>query len=156
MAKQECGKISCTSPAAGKQGSGVCKASVAERMREPQKQLTKERTLMEESNKDNQSKPTYTDEQVREAVKIVNAVIAERREKIAEMAKTEEQDPVGMDGITITGYTCTIMVDPKDVADIFLKHDYPVWNVLGEDAPTAMWEELARKFGLDIVEYVDI
>lgn len=111
---------------------------------------------MEESNKANESKPSYTDEQLREAVRIVNQAIREQRESFEEMAKAEDNDYIGLDGETSTGYPCTLMVDPKDVASIFLKHDYPVWSILGEDAPTEMWEELAREVGLDMVEYVDI
>ena len=48
------------------------------------------------------------------------------------------------------------MVDPKDVAKILLEYNYPVWRVLGEDAPDEMWEDLGRKFGLEHVCSVDL
>lgn len=63
----------------------------------------------------------------------------------------EERDPIMVEGKTSTGYYCQLMADPKDAAKILLKYDYPVWRVLDEDAPRAMWEDLGREFGLEHV-----
>ena len=124
--------------------------------RELQKQLTKERTLMEESNNNNESKPAYTEEQVREAVKIVNQAIGERRRKLEKITRTNDNDYIELDGETSRGYPCRVLADPHIVANILLEYDYPVWSVLGEEAPTKMWEELAREFGMDLVMDLDI
>lgn len=37
-----------------------------------------------------------------------------------------------------------------------LEYDYPIYNVLGEDAPDGMWKRLAEEFGLDNISSVDI
>ena len=91
-----------------------------------------------------------------DAVAVVQKEIRDLRAKYETIAKTEEQDPITVDGKTSTGYYCQLMVDPKDVAKILLEYDYPVWRVLGEDAPDAMWENLGRKFGLESVCSVDL
>lgn len=57
---------------------------------------------------------------------------------------------------TSSDYYCRMMVNPKDVAKIFLEYDYPVWRVLEEDAPDAMREDLSRKFGLKHVCSLDL
>ena len=76
--------------------------------------------------------------------------------KYESVVKAEEQDPIMVEGETSTGYYCQLMADPKDVAKILLEYDYPVWRVLDEDAPDAMWEDLGRKFGLEHVCSVDL
>lgn len=73
------------------------------------------------------------------------------RVKYESVAETEERDPIMVEGETSTGYYCQLMADPKDVAKILLECNYPVWRVLDEDAPRAMWEYLGRKFGLEYV-----
>ena len=91
-----------------------------------------------------------------DAVAVVQKEIRDLRTKYESVAKTEEQDPILVEGETSAGYFCQLMVDPKDVAKILLEYDYPVWRVLGEDAPDAMWEDLGRKFGLEHVCSVDL
>ena len=125
-------------------------------MRELQKQLTKERTLMEESNKDNKTKPAYTEKQLKEAVRIVDQAIRDRRREYEKIAAQDNQERIELEGETFAGYPCILMVDPKEVAEIFLRHDYPFWNILGEDAPTEMWDILAQHFGLSTVYHVDL
>lgn len=93
---------------------------------------------------------------VDDAAAVVQKEIRDLRTKYATIAKTEEQDPIMVEGETSTGYYCQLMADPKDVAKILLEYDYPVWRVLGEDAPDAMWEDLGRKFGLEHVCLVDL
>ena len=54
-------------------------------------------------------------------------------------------------GETTTGYFCQLMVNPQEVAKIFVDYDQALYRVLGEDAPDAMWEDLSRKFGLESI-----
>jgi len=56
-----------------------------------------------------------------------------------------------IEGETTAGYYCQLMVNPQEVAKIFVDYDYALYRVLGEDAPDAMWEDLGRKFGLEHV-----
>jgi hypothetical protein len=48
------------------------------------------------------------------------------------------------------------MVDPKEVAKVFLNYDYPACLVLDNEPSSDMWDTLARKFGLGEVYGVDI
>ena len=91
-----------------------------------------------------------------DAVAVVQKEIREWRAKYESVAKTEEQDPIMVEGETVAGYFCQLMVDPKEVARIFVDYDYALYRVLGEDAPDAMWEDLGRKFGLEHVCSVDL
>lgn len=43
------------------------------------------------------------------------------------------------------GYYCQLMVNPQEVAKIFVDYDYALYRVLGEDAPDVMWEGLGLK-----------
>ena len=99
----------------------------------------------------NEKKSTLDD-----AVKIVKAAIREREEFYKRISQTDEQEPVLLEGRTKTDYRCQMMVDPKEVAKIFLEYEYPLWDILEEDAPTVMWDDLAEHFGLDAVESVDL
>lgn len=91
-----------------------------------------------------------------DAVAVVQKEIRDLRAKYESVAKTEEQDPIMVEGETLTGYYCQLMADPKDVARIFVGYDYALYRVLGEDAPDTMWEDLGRKFGLEHVCSVDL
>lgn len=92
-----------------------------------------------------------------DAVKLVNKAIMEERKRLETIAKSdEEQSPIMIEGETMAGYYCQLMVDPKEVAKIMLEYDYPVWRIIEEDAPDAMWEDLGRKFGLMHVCSADI
>lgn len=57
---------------------------------------------------------------------------------------------------TTAGYFCQLMVNPQEVAKIFVDYDYALYRVLGEDALDAMWKDLGRKFGLEHVCSVDL
>ncbi|MBR2993973.1 hypothetical protein IKF43_01080 [Candidatus Saccharibacteria bacterium] len=96
------------------------------------------------------------DDKLAPAVKLVNEAIAVEYKYLEEVLKTEENDPIIIEGETTAGYYCQLMVDPKDVAKIMLDYNYPVWRVLEEDAPDSMWEELGHKFGLTRVCSVDL
>ena len=40
-----------------------------------------------------------------------------------------------VEGETTAGYFCQLMVNPQEVARIFVDYDYALYRVLGEDAP---------------------
>lgn len=105
------------------------------------------------------TKPTtkeLTREDLTAAIKLVHAEIEAYRKELSEIKAGEDQGPVMVEGETSTGYYCHLMVDPKDAARIMLDYDFPVYKILGEDAPEEMWEEMARKFGLESVSSVDL
>ena len=79
-----------------------------------------------------------------------------RLEHLEEISKADEQDQILIEGETTAGYYCQLMVDPKDAAKIMLNYDYPLYATMGEDAPTAMWEELGQHYGLASVSSIDI
>ncbi len=70
--------------------------------------------------------------------------------------KTGKTTSLWLRGETTAGYFCQLMVNPQEVAKIFVDYDYALYRVLGEDAPGAMWEDLGRKFGLEHVCSVDL
>ena len=96
------------------------------------------------------------DEKLAEAVKLVNDAIMAEYKRLEKIAKTEEDDPILIEGETTAGYFCHLMVDPQDVAKIALEYNYPVWHILQQDYPDGMWEELGRKFGLETVCSMDL
>ncbi|MBQ6127523.1 hypothetical protein IJI69_02415 [Candidatus Saccharibacteria bacterium] len=96
------------------------------------------------------------DGKLHEAVKLVNDAIMDEFKRIEEIAKTEEGDPILIEGETTAGYFCHLTVDPKDVAKIVLEYNYPVWHILEHDCPDGMWEDLGRKFGLATVCSIDL
>lgn len=96
------------------------------------------------------------DEKLAEAIKIVNAEIRVLRDEYEKIAHTEEQDPIMVEGETTKGYPVHTMVDPKEIAKIFLWYDYATIRVLGEDAPDNMWKSIADLVGLDTVYGVDL
>ena len=92
-----------------------------------------------------------------DAVAIVQKEIRKWREKYESVANENGQDhPIMVEGETTAGYFCQLMVNPQEVAKIFVDYDYALYRVLGEDAPDAMWEDLGRKFGLEHVCSVDL
>ena len=90
------------------------------------------------------------------AVPIVNAAITEYRDKLTKIAKTEESEPILVEGQTTAGYYCQMMVDPKEVAQILLDWEYPTYRILEEEAPQGMWDELGEQFGLSSVSSFDL
>lgn len=67
-----------------------------------------------------------------------------------------DMDPVMIGGSTRTGFYCHLMVDPRTIAPILLKYDYPILAILDEECPQAMWDELAHTFGLASVDEFDL
>lgn len=101
----------------------------------------------------------FTKEELEHAREIINQKISDERTKLEAFTLLKPDatpDPVCIEGETETGYYCQMMVDPRDIAPILLEHDYPVFKVLQEDYPEAMWAELAQKIGIDSVSSVDL
>ena len=96
------------------------------------------------------------EEKLTEAVKLVQEEIRACRERYRKIANGEEHSPIMIEGETETGYPCELMADPKTVAKVYLKYDFPTWSVLEDDAPCAMWDELAETFGLKVVGSADL
>ena len=91
-----------------------------------------------------------------DAVAAVQKEIRKWREKYESVAKTEEQNPIMVESETTAGYFCQLMVNPQEVAKIFIDYDYALYRVLSEDASDAMWEDLGRKLGLEHVCSVEL
>lgn len=91
-----------------------------------------------------------------EAVRIVNAAIKSAEDRLKRIANSEGEALVEMEGITTEGFLVHLMIDPATVAKIMLDYWYPVYSVLGEDAPPDMWDAMARMVGLDEVSSVDL
>ena len=93
------------------------------------------------------------------AVERVNQMISDYRTKIEAITLLKEDaspNPITVEGETKAGYYCCLMVDPRDVAPVLLKYDYPIYRILGEDAPNQMWRELGEQFGLAEVSSFDL
>lgn len=57
---------------------------------------------------------------------------------------------------TTAGYFCQLIVNPQEVAKIFVDYEHALYHVLSEDTQDAMWEDLGRKFGLEHVCSVNL
>ena len=95
-------------------------------------------------------------EALENALRLVREAIQKEEKRLRSIAEREEQSPVVVEGMTKAGYLCQLMADPKDAAKILLDYSYPVWRVLGEDAPDGMWNELADMYGLESVSSIDL
>ena len=92
-----------------------------------------------------------------EAVSIVREVIVAKEDHLRRIAKGEEYAPISLSGATPEGYPITVMVEHSDkAAQIMLDYRYPVYTVLWEKGPQAMWNELARMVGVAKVFSVDL
>jgi hypothetical protein len=87
---------------------------------------------------------------------LVKEELKKCREMLEKAAEGVDQDPVMVVGRTTEDYYCQLMVDPKVPAQIMLRWDYPLYYALEEEWPQGMWDELARAFGLQDVESVDL
>lgn len=90
------------------------------------------------------------------AVKAVNDAIDACRKALETIASGSEQDLIMLEGQTYTDHMCHLLVDPKEVAIIILSWNYPTYEILGEEAPTEMWQELAEHFGIKTVNSFDL
>ena len=87
-----------------------------------------------------------------DAVAVVQKEIRDLRAKYKSVANKNGQDyPIMVESETMAGYFCQLMVNPQEVAKIFVDYDYVLYRVLGKDAPRAMWEDLGRELGLEHV-----
>lgn len=92
-----------------------------------------------------------------DAVAVVQKEICKWREKYESVANENGQDhPIMVEDKITAGYLCQLMMNPQEVAKIFVDYNYALYRVLGEDAPDAMSEDLGRKFGLGHVCSVDL
>ena len=104
-----------------------------------------------------QSTPKQTEPiSLSDAVRIVKAAIDAEETRLKKLANETEGDPVMLEGETSARFNVQMMVEPSIVAKIMLKYEYPVYKVLEEDAPQAMWDEMAEMVGLGEVYGVDI
>ena len=118
------------------------------------KQLTMKGMLMKDTNQEN--KTNNSTDNLEHAVKIVQAAILAREDEYKKISLSEEQDPILIEGRTQTGYVVSLMVDPKDVAQVFLDYDYATWDILEGEALQGMWDRLAKIYGLESVYFVDL
>ena len=116
--------------------------------------MTKTQSGEQEST--NQAKPDVSLLDAAEAVRLVKAAIAAEEKRLEKIASETEQSPVMLEGETSAGYIVQMMLDPAKVARVMLDYDYPTYRILMEDAPQAMWSDLARMVGLESVYSVDL
>ena len=110
----------------------------------------------EETDDDSDQTQSPTTDELANAVKIVRAAIEAKEAEYRKIASTEEQEPVQVEGTTKTNFGVQLMVDPKDAAQVFLDYNYATWSILEEDAPDEMWDQFARIYGLDSVDFVGL
>ena len=91
-----------------------------------------------------------------EAVKTVNQAIRKREEELRAYVETNSSDLVVVEGESNTGYSCCAQIYTKDVAQILLDYNEPMYRVLGEEYPDGIWNELACIAGLKAICSVDI
>lgn len=72
-------------------------------------------------------------EELNEAVKLVNSVIAEEGSKLRKIIEGDEDSHVMVDEETETGYCCQIQVDAKMIAEVYLRYDYLIYRILGQE-----------------------
>ena len=94
----------------------------------------------------------------KKAQETINLAISDYRTGIEAitLVDSDDLDPIMIEGETSAGYQCQLFVSAKEVALIVLKYDYPVFAVLEEEPPQAMWDELAGHFGLASVLSFDL
>lgn len=93
------------------------------------------------------------------AIERVNELISDYRTILEGITLLKEDacpSPIMIEGETRTGYYCQLMVDPREVAPILLKYEWPTWHILGDEAPEEMWYDLGEKFGLASVSSFDL
>lgn len=135
-------------------GLGVCKRRAArEAVAGKDSNQIYERNCMTEEHTGGQ-KPA--EDTVSDAVRQVNAKIADFRAKLERIAKDSEATLITVEGETATGSCAIAQIARNEVAEVMLRYDYPVWHVLEEDAPDEMWDEIARLVGFECVNSVDI
>lgn len=95
-------------------------------------------------------------EKLKGAVELVNSAIAEEESRSRKIIEGDKDTHIVIDGETETGYYCQIQVDAKKVAEVYLRYDYPIYRIFGQEVSDNMWVELACMFGLGSVDSVDL
>ena len=95
-------------------------------------------------------------EKLKGAVELVNSAIAEEESRSRRIIEGDEDTHIVIDGETETGYYCQIQVDAKKVAEVYLRYDYSIYRIFGQEVSDNMWNELACMFGLGSVDSVDL
>lgn len=102
------------------------------------------------------------EDELRKAIERVNEAISNVRTRLEALTLTKDQDslgPIMLEGETTAGYYVQMMIGEQDLqwaAAKLLEYGYPIYKVLGEDYPDAMWEELGRHFGLTTATSIDL
>ena len=104
--------------------------------------------------KPQEKKPTK--EELEQAVEIVKDAIHTVEEEYRQILSGADQSSIVLEGVTDKDFNCSIMVDPKDIAEFFLRWDYAIYLVLEEDAPDEMWREIGEFYGIQTACGVDI
>lgn len=95
--------------------------------------------------------------ELNKAVDLVNERIRKETDRLLQIIKDGENDsPVCVEGNTATGYFCMLQVSKVDIARIYLDYDYPLYRVMQAEAPTSMWEDIAKICGIDSISSVDL
>ena len=90
-----------------------------------------------------------------EAVRIVNAAIAARTQRMREIVEGEDCGPVALTGETETDCPAVVQVDPAKACKIMLDYDEPIYSVLDIEYPVELWDALANLAGLHDIGSVD-
>lgn len=72
-------------------------------------------------------------EELNGAVKLVNSAIAEEGSRLRKIIEGDEDSHVMVDGETETGYYRQIQVDAKKVTEVYLRYDYLIYRILGQE-----------------------
>ena len=66
-----------------------------------------------------------------EAVRIVKAAIDAETRRLKQLAESEEEGPIMLEGRTTSCYYVQLMIDPAKVAPVMLDYWYPAYRVFG-------------------------
>lgn len=72
-------------------------------------------------------------EELNEAVKLVNSAIAEEESRLRKIIEGYEDSHIMIDGETEAGYYYRVQVDTKMVAKVYLRYDYLIYRILGQE-----------------------
>lgn len=72
-------------------------------------------------------------EELNEAVKLVNSAIAEESRGCVRLLRATKILMLWSTEKTETGYCCQIQVDAKMIAEVYLRYDYLIYRILGQE-----------------------
>lgn len=93
---------------------------------------------------------------IKDAISTVLLAISKERERLEEISKDDEADPICVFGHTHTGISAQAMVASSIIAEIYLRYDYPIYRILGLNAKDTMMREIAELVGFQCVFDVDL